>query len=269
MASVPTPSQGDSASQSASHEPKLNAEQEQQAPSDHAPANHDQPIAAPVPQTPQTYLTFLLVSGRRRTMSFDPETTIGRVKELVWNAWPSGEHRRLLPFPSAIVNHDLACVEWQDERPPAPSYFRILHLGKILLDDDTLTSAYMFFVKLLHSFQCNIRLELSLPTSLPPQSPQPIDPAASSHKSPSEALSSPDPVSHAPPPHATIVHLSIRAYAPPADDDLKKDKGRKPKWGRNPTTTSNIVERGGGESTAGVVDSDSTTPRGCCGCIIC
>ncbi|KAF9487881.1 hypothetical protein BDN71DRAFT_1342741, partial [Pleurotus eryngii] len=74
------------------------------------------------PQTPQTYLTFLLVSGRRRTMSFDPETTIGRVKELVWNAWPS---------------------EWQDERPPAPSYFRILHLGKMLLDDDTLTSTWM------------------------------------------------------------------------------------------------------------------------------
>lgn len=95
MASVPTPSQGDSASQSASHEPKLNAEQDQQAPSDHAPANHDQPIAAPVPQTPQTYLTFLLVSGRRRTMSFDPETTIGRVKEFVWNAWPSGEHQAL------------------------------------------------------------------------------------------------------------------------------------------------------------------------------
>lgn len=44
-----------------------------------------------VPQMPQTSLTFLLVSGRRRTMSFDPETTVGRVKELVWNAWPSGE----------------------------------------------------------------------------------------------------------------------------------------------------------------------------------
>lgn len=39
---------------------------------------------------PQCSLTFLLVSGRRRTMSFEPETTIGRVKELVWNAWPSG-----------------------------------------------------------------------------------------------------------------------------------------------------------------------------------
>lgn len=43
-----------------------------------------------VPQTPQAFLTFLLVSGKRRTMSFEPETTIGRVKELIWNAWPSG-----------------------------------------------------------------------------------------------------------------------------------------------------------------------------------
>ena len=43
------------------------------------------------PEVPKTQLTFLLVSGKRRTMSFDPDTTIGRVKELVWNAWPSGE----------------------------------------------------------------------------------------------------------------------------------------------------------------------------------
>lgn len=43
-----------------------------------------------VPQTPQAFLTFLLVSGKRRTMSFEPETNIGRVKELIWNAWPSG-----------------------------------------------------------------------------------------------------------------------------------------------------------------------------------
>lgn len=45
-----------------------------------------------IPQTPQVSLTFLLVSGRRRTMSFEPETTVGRVKELAWNTWPSGEH---------------------------------------------------------------------------------------------------------------------------------------------------------------------------------
>ena len=52
-------------------------------------------ISTPVPPTPQVYLTFLLVTGRRRTMSFEPETTIGRVKELVWNSWPSGVSRLL------------------------------------------------------------------------------------------------------------------------------------------------------------------------------
>lgn len=44
----------------------------------------------PVPQMPQTYLTFLLISGKRRTMSFEPDTSIGRVKELAWNSWPAG-----------------------------------------------------------------------------------------------------------------------------------------------------------------------------------
>lgn len=44
----------------------------------------------PVPQTPLTHLTFLLISGKRRTMSFEPETTIGRMKELAWNSWPAG-----------------------------------------------------------------------------------------------------------------------------------------------------------------------------------
>ncbi|KAI3615687.1 ubiquitin-like protein 3-like [Moniliophthora roreri] len=71
----------------------------------------------PIPQTPQVSLCFLLISGKRRVMSFDPETTVGRVKELVWNAWPS---------------------DWQDEQPPTPWHLRILHLGKILQDDDTL-----------------------------------------------------------------------------------------------------------------------------------
>ncbi|KAH9015853.1 ubiquitin-related domain-containing protein [Lactarius hengduanensis] len=81
------------------------------------PEEEEAAATAPVPQIPQTMLQFLLVSGRRRSMGFEPETTVGRVKELVWNSWPN---------------------DWQDERPPAPSYLRILHLGKILQDDDTL-----------------------------------------------------------------------------------------------------------------------------------
>ncbi|KAJ6595719.1 ubiquitin-related domain-containing protein [Mycena vulgaris] len=124
------------------------------------------PEPEPVPQTPQTALTFLLISGRRRTMAFDPATTVARVKELVWSAWPS---------------------EWQDDRPPAPSYLRILYLGKILQDDDTLTA-------------------LGFPSHTP--------------LSASEQQQQQQP----PLPPPTIVHLSVRAYAPPPDDALKKKK---------------------------------------------
>ena len=59
---------------------------------------HDEPeeqeaAPEPIPQIPQTMLQFLLVSGRRRSMGFEPETTVGRVKELVWNTWPNGASR--------------------------------------------------------------------------------------------------------------------------------------------------------------------------------
>jgi len=83
------------------------------------PQPEQQQQQQPPPEMPQTQLTFLLVSGRRKTMSFEPNTTIGRVKELVWNAWPS---------------------EWQIEQPPAPAYLRVLFLGKILQDEDTLNT---------------------------------------------------------------------------------------------------------------------------------
>ncbi|KAI0703179.1 ubiquitin-related domain-containing protein [Earliella scabrosa] len=140
------------------------------------------PTEEPIPQTPQVSLTFLLVSGRRRTMSFEPETTVGRVKELVWNAWPN---------------------DWQDERPPAPSYLRILYLGKILQDDDSLD-------------------KLSFPTQLSSASPS-----------------------------STIVHLSIRAYAPPSEDVPKKKR-------RN-TAQSGTAGDAGDEESAGC----------CSSCVIC
>ncbi|KAI0674160.1 ubiquitin-related domain-containing protein [Trametes maxima] len=136
-----------------------------------------------IPQTPQVHLTFLLVTGRRRTMSFEPETTVGRVKELVWNAWPN---------------------DWQDERPPAPSYLRILYLGKILQDEDSLD-------------------KLSFPTQMPSSAPS-----------------------------ATIVHLSVRPYAPPSEDVPKKKR-------RN----AGGQARASGEGT-------SEESAGCCSsCIIC
>jgi hypothetical protein len=58
------------------------------------PPSHDEQLGEaappPIPQVPQTMVQFLLVSGRRRSMAFEPETTVGRVKELVWNTWPNG-----------------------------------------------------------------------------------------------------------------------------------------------------------------------------------
>jgi len=34
-------------------------------------------------------------------------------------------------------------IDWQDERPPAPSYLRVLYLGRMLQDDETLTSEFL------------------------------------------------------------------------------------------------------------------------------
>ena len=40
-----------------------------------------------------------------------------------------------------LINYlPLPLTEWQDERPPSPSYLRVLYLGKILQDEDTLAS---------------------------------------------------------------------------------------------------------------------------------
>ncbi|KAI5118533.1 hypothetical protein M0805_009685 [Coniferiporia weirii] len=159
------------------------------------------PVPTPVPQVA---LTFLLVSGSRRTMVFDPEAPVGRVKELVWNAWPS---------------------DWQDVKPPAPNYLRILYLGKILQDEDTLS-----------------KLAFPLSTSAP----------ASSQATP------PNP--------ATIVHLSIRPYAPPVEDEaaLKKNlRAARRALGRSASSApgTDAAAPGGGD--------DGANAGGCCGCIIC
>ncbi len=96
--------------------------------------------AAVVPQVPQTLVQFLLVSGRRRSMAFDPETTVGRVKELAWNSWPNGTSRPRfthMPSPSPLfplfpfslpfsLTHMRACaapiVLWKGSALPLVSF---------------------------------------------------------------------------------------------------------------------------------------------------
>jgi len=77
------------------------------------------PVETPLmTPAPQVSLCFLLVSGRRKPMTFDSDlTTIGRVKELIWNAWDS---------------------EWDPNRPSTPTSLRLLYMGKMLQDEDTL-----------------------------------------------------------------------------------------------------------------------------------
>ncbi|KAL5498635.1 hypothetical protein ACEPAH_1990 [Sanghuangporus vaninii] len=167
---------------------------------------NDDSNSNPLP-VPQVALTFLLVSGARRTMTFDPETTVGRVKELVWNGWPN---------------------DWQEEKPPAPNFLRILYLGKILQDEDTLSS-------------------LSIPTL-----PSPV----SSPTTPTSRRFSSLP--------ATIVHLSIRPYAPPAEDEalIKKNlRAARRALSRSGSTMQPPVPGG--------ATNDEARSGGCCGCVIC
>lgn len=91
-------------------------------PEDPVPATPDN-LSANRPD-PQITLTFLLVSGQRRTLSFPEETTVARVKEILWNTWSA---------------------ESQGEQPPAPSFLRLLHLGKIWTDDVRLVGKWNDF----------------------------------------------------------------------------------------------------------------------------
>ncbi|KAG9005291.1 hypothetical protein FRB94_000416 [Tulasnella sp. JGI-2019a] len=144
-------------------------------------------------------ITMLLVSGKRKTQEFDPKTTIGGLKEMVWSNWPT---------------------DWADEIPPSCSFLRILYLGRILTDDTILSSLNL-----------------------------------------------------AAPPESTVVHISIRSFAPPSDDDdglkkkSKKRGGRRGRSGAPGTDPGSGPGEASGTARGAQADGDDTT--GCCGCIIC
>lgn len=84
--------------------------------------HREEETGAVVPQVPQTLVQFLLVSGRRRSLAFDPETTVGRVKELVWNTWPNGTSSFEPPStPAAYTCMRRTCA--MATRPDSVHYF--------------------------------------------------------------------------------------------------------------------------------------------------
>ena len=97
----------------------------------HGDPEEQEAAAAQIPQIPQTMLQFLLVSGRRKSMVFEPETTVGRVKELVWNTWPNGVSRSrslffcLVDYPPCLHLIHLISYSWNCQcrvrfSPPSP-----------------------------------------------------------------------------------------------------------------------------------------------------
>jgi hypothetical protein len=85
--------------------------------------------------------------------------------------------------------------DWQDEHPPAPSYLRVLYLGKILQDDETLARTCVVCIKGEVTDPDLSRAELKFPSYTPPEPATP-----------------------------TIVHLSIRSFVPREDTSLKKKR---------------------------------------------
>ncbi|GFZ47889.1 hypothetical protein JCM24511_05636 [Saitozyma sp. JCM 24511] len=77
-------------------------------------------VGAATPPISKVHLRVLIISGQSHVFSFEPEATVGRMKELIWSNWPS---------------------EWTAPAPPpSPAYLRVLHAGRILQDDSTLES---------------------------------------------------------------------------------------------------------------------------------
>lgn len=102
------------------------------------------------PPMPEIAITFLLITGKRRTMSFPPSTTIGRVKELVWNTWPA---------------------DWSDDRPPTPSSLRILYLGKMLQDEDVLECVFFLLAINVQRLTLMLLFPAALHTLFPESQP--------------------------------------------------------------------------------------------------
>ena len=60
-----------------------------------APPMADQPPMPVHHGEPSTSITFLLLSGKRKTIGFDPEYTVGKVRQEVFDNWPEGERSYL------------------------------------------------------------------------------------------------------------------------------------------------------------------------------
>jgi hypothetical protein len=93
---------------------------------------------------PQVSLTFLLLSGRRKTYAFAQDCSIAIVKERLLREWPSGQASFHSATTLLLIKYVfyLISLEWEDEmKPQAVSQIRLLHYGRLLSDDETLSAS--------------------------------------------------------------------------------------------------------------------------------
>lgn len=104
---------------------------------------------APTPTVhadPQITLSFLHISGRRRTLSFPADTTVARVKEVVWNTWPKEWYDGSSGgVGGGLQNEGGGRDSLKDELPAAPGFIRLFCLGKMWTDESRLSGELSFF----------------------------------------------------------------------------------------------------------------------------
>jgi len=76
------------------------------------------------------------------------------------------------------------------------------------------------------------------------------------------------------PPESTVVHISVRSFAPASDEDdnlKKKQKKRASRRGRSGTTDNagGADNTGSGAAARVAADAEDEGRGGCCGCVIC
>jgi hypothetical protein len=52
---------------------------------------------------PMVSLTILVLSGDRKKFTFHPDTTVGRVKEMIWSTWDAGMSPITLMHPRNVL----------------------------------------------------------------------------------------------------------------------------------------------------------------------
>lgn len=125
-------------------------------------------------------------------------------KELIWSMWPPGELLSRLPPVAFLI------VEWTaPAQPPSAQFIRVLHAGRVLSDDSTLSC------KSTRAHRKPVRPEFDRHTHRPCRiTRKPLI----SEKSAQRLIPANNLPSSLTPAKATVIHISVRSFSIRAED---------------------------------------------------